>query len=113
LTLCTAVVLRCRSFAHDQEPLEVSEVLFERDDKRGSDTLYAAGWNAKVSGSWQGALLVSCCSLPRFLKHCRVMCNRLSVCSRALRTSVLHVSDLAASTVGSHVSCGRVLLHAA
>ncbi|WIA12480.1 hypothetical protein OEZ85_012515 [Tetradesmus obliquus] len=37
-----------RSFAHDQEPLEVSEVLFERDEKRGSDTLYAAGWNAKV-----------------------------------------------------------------
>lgn len=38
----------CCSFAHDQEPLEVSEVLFERDEKRGSDTLYAAGWNAKV-----------------------------------------------------------------
>lgn len=23
-------------------------MLFERDEKRGSDTLYAAGWNAKV-----------------------------------------------------------------
>lgn len=36
------------SFAHDQEPLEICEVLFERDEKRGSDTLYAAGWNSKV-----------------------------------------------------------------
>eukprot|EP00879_Flechtneria_rotunda_P007606 GHRR01007977.1.p1 GENE.GHRR01007977.1~~GHRR01007977.1.p1 ORF type:complete len:676 (+),score=279.33 GHRR01007977.1:4210-6237(+) len=37
-----------RSFAHDQDPLEISEVLFARDEKRGADTVYAAGWNAKV-----------------------------------------------------------------
>jgi hypothetical protein len=50
------VVLSCCSFAHDQEALEVSEVLFERDEKRGSDTLYAVGWNAKVrEGASYGA----------------------------------------------------------
>jgi hypothetical protein len=36
------------SFEHDQEQLEVTCVLFARDDKRGSDSVYAAGWNQKV-----------------------------------------------------------------
>ncbi|KAF8071365.1 hypothetical protein HT031_001449 [Scenedesmus sp. PABB004] len=39
---------RLRSFVHNQAPLEVCEVLFARDDKRGADTLFAAGWNTKV-----------------------------------------------------------------
>lgn len=37
------------SFKHDQEPLEVSEVLFAWDEKRSGDVVFAAGWNAKVS----------------------------------------------------------------
>lgn len=36
-------------FAHDQEPLEICEVLFAWDEKRGGDVVFAAGWNAKVS----------------------------------------------------------------
>lgn len=35
-------------FAHDQEALEVCEVLLAFDEKRGGDVVYAAGWNAKV-----------------------------------------------------------------
>jgi hypothetical protein len=62
-------VLPCCSFAHDQEALEVSEVLFERDEKRGSDTLYAVGWNAKVRE--QGyELLLLCLAL-----HTTVSCT--------------------------------------
>ena len=37
-----------RSFQHDQQQLEVTCVLFARDEKRGSDSVYAAGWNRKV-----------------------------------------------------------------
>lgn len=37
------------SFQHDQEKLEVCCVLFARDEKRGSDSVYAAGWNKKVA----------------------------------------------------------------
>lgn len=40
---------RCnRRFSHDQEALEVCEVLFAWDEKRDGDVVYAAGWNAKV-----------------------------------------------------------------
>jgi hypothetical protein len=28
--------------------MEICEVLFAWDDKRGGDVVYAAGWNAKV-----------------------------------------------------------------
>lgn len=30
-------------------------LLFERDDKRGQDTVYAAGWNCKVGHNGYGA----------------------------------------------------------
>jgi hypothetical protein len=40
------------SFKHDLEQLEVTCVLFARDDKRGSDSVYAAGWNQKVRAAY-------------------------------------------------------------
>jgi hypothetical protein len=36
------------SFQHDQPQSEICCVLFARDEKRGSDAVYAAGWNRKV-----------------------------------------------------------------
>lgn len=43
--------LLCR-FAQDKEPLEICEVLFAWDEKRGGDVVFAAGWNAKVGLLW-------------------------------------------------------------
>lgn len=45
-----------RSFEHDLDKLEVTCVLFARDEKRGSDSVYAAGWNKKVRGCRCGAM---------------------------------------------------------
>src|SRR5512142_968588 len=57
-TRLTHTPLPCR-FVHDQEPLEVCEVLFAWDDKRGGDVVYAAGWNAQVG---HAHMCVQCCA---------------------------------------------------
>lgn len=37
-----------REYAHSDEALEISQVIYLTDEKRKSDCVYAAGWNSKV-----------------------------------------------------------------
>ncbi|KAG2439805.1 hypothetical protein HYH02_010440 [Chlamydomonas schloesseri] len=37
-----------RQYRHDDEPLEMSVVVYAADEKRNADAVYAAGWNCKV-----------------------------------------------------------------
>ncbi|KAG2424023.1 hypothetical protein HXX76_014847 [Chlamydomonas incerta] len=47
-----------RQYKHDEEPLEVSVVVYAADEKRNADAVYAAGWNCKVF-VWDDADTVS------------------------------------------------------
>jgi hypothetical protein len=73
---CQASVPWCAAtyrFSHDQEALEVCEVLFAWDEKRGGDVVYAAGWNAKVclynmSCRHKAVCLLNALNVPECLK---------------------------------------------